>query len=155
MESRSGVGSRFEVALPVTYGRAAGDQPEAPGALRVLVVDDDEAFRYLMRQLIGTGRGHVVDEAADGAQGLRLALERPPDVVVLDLQMPGMDGFEVLAELARHDATRDVPVVVATSMAMDSGLQLRLRRAHRVLAKDALSRELVDAVLQEIGLAGG
>ncbi|GAB4003755.1 hypothetical protein GCM10029992_46820 [Glycomyces albus] len=72
---------------------------------RVLVVDDDAALadvvgRYLRRE------GFEVDYAADGADGLRRALNTRPDLVVLDLMMPGMDGFEVCRRLRRPPPSR-------------------------------------------------
>ncbi|WP_192907061.1 response regulator transcription factor [Glycomyces paridis] len=78
---------------------------------RVLVVDDDHALaevvaRYLRRD------GFEVDYAADGATGLERALATLPDLVVLDLMMPGMDGFEVCRRLRR---TTDIPVVMLTA----------------------------------------
>jgi len=78
---------------------------------RVLVVDDDPALaevvaRYLRRD------GYEVDYAADGATGLERALATLPDLVVLDLMMPGMDGFEVCRRLRRTTA---IPVVMLTA----------------------------------------
>ncbi len=91
---------------------------------RVLVVDDDPALadvvaRYLRRE------GFEVEYAADGATGLRIALDTLPDLVVLDLMMPGMDGFEVCRRLRR---ATDIPVVMLTALGEEddriSGLDL-------------------------------
>lgn len=73
---------------------------EAHGALRVLLVDDDEEMRDLLEIMLEEdGRFCVVGHAADGRQALRLAERYLPDVVVLDLQMPGMDGLTALPGL--------------------------------------------------------
>lgn len=63
-------------------------------APRLLLVEDDPAERALLRELLDTEGIRVVGEAADGAEGVRLALELRPDVVLMDLRLPGMGGFE-------------------------------------------------------------
>ena len=79
---------------------------------RVLVVDDEESSRVGLERLLKQD-GYAVDIAADGASALALASERPPDVVVTDLRMPGMDGVALLGKLHEQDA--DVPVIVVTA----------------------------------------
>jgi two-component system response regulator HydG len=81
-------------------------------AIRVLVVDDDEGARSALRQLL-TSENYTVDTAADGAEALERVAEHPPDVVVTDLDMPRMNGMQLLAEL--HERNRDLPVIVVTS----------------------------------------
>lgn len=80
--------------------------------MRALVVDDDEAVRALVRSVLAGG-GFEVAEAVDGAEGLRLAEHEVPDLVVLDWQMPGLTGVEVLTELGRHYP--EVPVILLTA----------------------------------------
>ena len=65
---------------------------------RVLVIDDDEEHRTLVRHML-VGEGHQVDEALDGAEGLRLFGESPPDLVLTDINMPGLDGHEVITAI--------------------------------------------------------
>jgi DNA-binding response OmpR family regulator len=82
---------------------------------RILVVEDeptvsDVVARYLRRE------GYQVDAASDGVEGLRLALERQPDLVVLDVMLPGLDGLEVCRQLR---ATRQTPVIMLTARAED------------------------------------
>ena len=81
--------------------------------LRLLVVEDHHALRANIAALF-EAHGHVVDFAADGRGGLRMALDAPPDVLVLDLGLPGMDGLDVCAEL-RARADRHVPVLMLTA----------------------------------------
>ena len=82
--------------------------------LRVLIVDDDPSIRLLLRTVFEL-EGWEVHEAADGEAGLTLAAERRPDGVVLDVMMPGKDGFQVLAELRATDAGRSMAVVMLTA----------------------------------------
>jgi len=82
----------------------------------VLLVDDEtEALQLFARTLISANRGYKVVRASNGHQALALLRSRRPDVMLLDLWMPGMDGFQVLAEKARDDAVRDIPVIVISA----------------------------------------
>ncbi len=83
---------------------------EEPGRPRVLVVDDDPDVRRFCERLLRRD-GVLVETAADGAEALRLAQHQPPDVVVLDFQMPGMNGLEVLARLRSAPPTAETPVI--------------------------------------------
>jgi diguanylate cyclase (GGDEF)-like protein len=79
----------------------------------VLVAEDSLVVRALLRSQLRE-RGYVVVEAADGEQALHRARESAPDVVLLDVEMPKVDGFEVLAELKRDPRLADVPVIFIT-----------------------------------------
>jgi CheY-like chemotaxis protein len=79
----------------------------------VLVVDDDEALRRLVVETLGRD-GSELREAASGTEALAMIAARQPDVLVLDLKMPGLDGFGVLDRLLERPETRDLPVVVLT-----------------------------------------
>ncbi|MBI4956383.1 MAG: response regulator [Myxococcales bacterium] len=85
-------------------------------AFTVLVVDDDPEVRELLRQHLALA-GFRVALAEDGAAGLERARGERPDLVLLDVQMPVMDGFETLARLRGHAELRDVPVLLLTSLA--------------------------------------
>jgi len=86
----------------------------ARASKRILVVDDEGSGRSGLVRLL-TQEGYVVDSAEDGTTALHVAAEHPPDVVVTDLKMPGMDGVELLAKLKQQDA--ELPVIVVTSFA--------------------------------------
>jgi signal transduction histidine kinase/CheY-like chemotaxis protein len=81
----------------------------------VLVVDDDEEQRHLVRELLGA-RGWVVLEAANGRLALDILRKGSPEIVLLDLMMPEMDGFELVAALQANPAWRDIPVIVVTAL---------------------------------------
>ncbi|HEY5882783.1 MAG TPA: response regulator transcription factor [Nakamurella sp.] len=83
---------------------------------RVLVVDDDDTVREVLRRYL-TRDGHDVLEAGDGPTGLRLVRTHQPDLIVLDLMLPGMDGLEVCREVRR---TSTVPVIMLTALGQES-----------------------------------
>ena len=109
---------------------------------RILIVDDDAASRYLVRNMLIETDCDVV-EAAGGAEGLRMIQERKPDLVVLDLGMQGVNGFEVLARLRENAETSTLPVVVHTSRSLDNDDHARLAGALDIIPKSIMtSREL-------------
>jgi serine phosphatase RsbU (regulator of sigma subunit)/DNA-binding response OmpR family regulator len=80
----------------------------------LLVVDDDAPSREFMRTLL-TYRGHRVEQASDGDRALRMAARRPPDVVITDVLMPGLDGYGLARALRGEPATRHIPIVFNTA----------------------------------------
>ena len=83
---------------------------------RVLVIDDEAAIRLLCRVNLEAER-MVVDEAADGRAGLEQARNTRPDVILLDVMMPGLDGWQVAEELVADERTKDIPIVFLTARA--------------------------------------
>ncbi|HEY2934952.1 MAG TPA: response regulator, partial [Gaiellaceae bacterium] len=111
--------------------------PEGRG--RILVVDDDARVRGLVVETLGA-LGLELAEAADGEEALAAVAERRPDVVVLDLVMPGMDGLAVLETLQADPATRTLPVIVLTAKRLSAAERERLRgRAVSLLEKSVYS----------------
>lgn len=84
---------------------------------RVLVVEDTEDNRRILRDLLGSA-GYDVVEASDGAEGLSAVARFSPDLVVLDIQLPVIDGHEVARRLKADPKTRDIPIVAVTSYAL-------------------------------------
>jgi CheY-like chemotaxis protein len=84
---------------------------------RILVADDKESSREFVRTVLEHA-GCVVEEAADGREALAKIMASPPNLVVLDLHMPGLDGFEVMETLRQHAQYTSVPVVALTASAM-------------------------------------
>jgi signal transduction histidine kinase len=82
---------------------------------RVLIVDDQEANRLLLRDLLES-QGHEVAEAVDGLDALQRVADAAPDVVLLDVGMPGIDGFEVCRRLKAAPATASIPVLLVTAL---------------------------------------
>ena len=152
VESAVGAGSTFVLSIPSALGEtaAAAVVPSNPNGRRVLVVDDEDAFRYVFRQMLGGAAGYEIIEAGDGFEGLRRARQDRPDVIVLDLQMPNLDGFETIRELSSDPATRQIPVIVSTSSVIDNEMRARLSKAAAIVSKQSLSRETFGALLQEL-----
>jgi CheY-like chemotaxis protein len=80
----------------------------------VLLVDDEDQLRRVMKDLLER-EGYLVHEARDGAEALDEVDRRAPDIIVLDLNLPGMDGYTVLSQLRSRQATRSVPIIVLTA----------------------------------------
>jgi CheY-like chemotaxis protein len=80
---------------------------------QILVVDDDENVRQAIRWML-EDEGYLVSEAADGSEALRLMREKPPDLVVLDLTMPEVDGYAVAAALQTREGPR-IPILLITA----------------------------------------
>lgn len=87
---------------------------EKPPA-RALVVDDEDRNRRVLAAMLEV-EGYVVQEAHNGERALALARQHPPDIVLLDIMMPGMDGFEVARALKADAATRSVPIIMVTAL---------------------------------------
>jgi CheY-like chemotaxis protein len=93
---------------------------------KVLIADDKATSRELVRTVLEK-EGYMVIEAADGIEALRVAGETVPDIVILDLQMPGMDGFTVLQELRKDLRFRDTPILALTASAMQGDRERAIR----------------------------
>jgi two-component system cell cycle response regulator DivK len=93
----------------------------------VLVIEDNATNMTLAAFLLRSA-GHAVLSARDAEAGLALAREEKPDLVLMDIQLPGMDGLEATALLKRNDATRAIPVIALTALAM-KGDEERIRAA--------------------------
>jgi CheY-like chemotaxis protein len=88
---------------------------DGDGDIRVLIADDERPIRLLCRVNLELD-GMLVVEAADGRAAVELALAEPPDVALLDISMPGLDGWEVADRLRESEPTRDVALVFLTAM---------------------------------------
>ena len=115
LESEVGVGSTFGFAVPVRPRAVTGAESETPESTRptVLLVDDDRASLDLMGAYLESS-GLRLERATDGVEALRLTRELRPEAVVLDIRLPGMDGWQVLEQLRADQKTADIPVVVAS-----------------------------------------
>ena len=81
---------------------------------KILVVDDSKTSIFLQRTILREGAYHVVT-ASDGQEGVEAAVAERPDLILMDVVMPRMDGFQALAKLRAQPATRNIPVIMVTT----------------------------------------
>jgi PAS domain S-box-containing protein len=127
VESRPGEGSDFWIELPLTQLAAPPPPTEGPPAVAgwpggpetlVLYVEDNPANLALVEQILARHGGVRLISADDGPRGLALAREHRPALILMDIHLPVMDGYEVLARLRADESTRGIPVVALTAQAM-------------------------------------
>lgn len=107
---------------------------------RALIIDDRELDRYLLKQRLRDLPLQII-EAPGGMEGLRLATERRPDVIFLDLSMPDLSGFDVFRKLKDESATAAIPVIIVTSLVLSDGDRQRLsERDTVIIRKDRLEQ---------------
>lgn len=116
--------------------------------IRVGLVDDQSLIRTGLRALVDAEDDmEVVGEAGDGAAGLALALQHRPDIVLMDVQMPGTDGIEATRQIAAHDELCDTRVVILTNYGLDDYVFSALRAgAAGFLVKDTDPEELLQGL---------
>ncbi len=84
---------------------------------KVLVIEDNEINLYLMRTILQK-LGHQVIEAQDGFTGVELAIAERPDLILMDIQLPGLDGYGATKKIRANEETKDIPIIAITSYAM-------------------------------------
>ncbi|HTM51453.1 MAG TPA: ATP-binding protein [Bryobacteraceae bacterium] len=150
--SASNSGSVFTATIPVRY-TASGEVPvmRSPQArLSLLIIDDDRIARYALRQNLND-LGWRILEAEGGRQGLSMARSEKPDLIFLDLMMPDIGGYEVLRLLKTDVATKDIPVVIFTSVPRgEVDGNESAAQAEAVVFKSDVSRENVRGILQRL-----
>lgn len=114
---------------------------------KILCIEDEPEMIDLIRLILGR-RGFDVHGAAGGVEGIRLVREMLPDLVLLDLMMPDMDGWEVYQQMKADASTRDIPVIVVTAKAqnIDKVLGLHIAKVDDYIAKPFSPQELMDSV---------
>ncbi len=123
--------------------------PELRGT-HVLVVDDDRDARTVMGKIL-RDEGAEVQEVADGSQALATIAESPPDLVLLDLMMPGMSGFEVVARMRATPAAAAIPVVIVSAKELTAEDVLTLNgHIQRFVAKGSIRPEGLTAMVRQV-----
>jgi len=140
------------IRSPSSIGDAVG--PNIQGMTRVLVIDDEPAIADVLRMLLEF-RGHEVLVANDGSRGYATAQRQAPDVIVLDLMMPVMDGFATLDALRSDERTEAIPVVILSALSSaevkqrchDMGVRAILQKPYKPedLLRAVEGSQLVDA----------
>lgn len=99
------------LGLRASIDRRRGRRREASRGLRILVIDDSRTVVKILTRMLSQNEFEPVG-AGDAEEGLQLARRRPPDLIFLDIILPGMNGFAALRRLRQHPATADVPVIM-------------------------------------------
>lgn len=113
----------------------------------ILCVEDEPEMIDLIRLILGR-RGFEVKGATGGMEGLKIIREEHPDLVLLDLMMPDMDGWEVYQQIKADEKTRDIPVIVVTAKAqsIDKVLGLHIAKVDDYIAKPFSPQDLLNSV---------
>lgn len=158
LRSTPGAGSIFTLCLPSPLNPSGATLPivvsQPDSGRSVVVIDDEETSRYVLRQILGACWSSNIREAETGAEGIRLVRSILPDVVLLDLRLPDIDGFDVLERLQSEPATGGIPVIICTSSVLTEHERLRLNRAQSILSKATLTRDVMARALTDAGVVG-
>ncbi len=153
-----GQGSTFHLRLPLAPEEAAGLRGDvrAPGrpqdetkALRVLLIEDSQDIVHLMKMEL-EAQGYFVLTATDGEQGLELARRELPDVIISDIKMPQMDGYELLQKLRRIPELVSTPAIALTGLGMKKDLQDVVAAGYQALVGKPVDAGELSNVIQRL-----
>jgi two-component system alkaline phosphatase synthesis response regulator PhoP len=119
---------------------------------KILIVEDEEILLDLLRKKL-INQGYSVVVARDGEEGLRIMREEKPDLVLLDIIMPKLGGFEVMEEMQKDNKLKNIPIIIVSN----SGQPVEIEKARELGAKDWLIKtefdpqEVVEKVIKQIG----
>jgi len=124
-----------------------GKQMSPSKLKRILCIEDESEMIDLIRLILGR-RGFDVIGASGGVEGLEMIRQEKPDLILLDLMMPDMDGWEVYQQMKADEETRNIPVVVVTAKAqsIDKVLGLHIAKVDDYIAKPFSPQELLNSV---------
>ena len=116
----------------------------------ILVVDDDERNMRLFSDLLEV-KGYAVIKARNGKEGVELAEKAKPDLILMDIQMPIMDGMEAINILKNRESTKSIPIIALTSYAMpDEKERILSTGCNGYLAKPVVIREFLNMVAEHV-----
>jgi two-component system response regulator VicR len=122
---------------------------------KILYIEDESVMIELVRLILG-GRGFEVVGAANGRDGLEIAGRESPDLILLDLMMPDIDGWQVYRQLKAHPDLKNTPVIVVTAKAqpIDKVLGLSIAKVDDYITKPFEPKELLRSVRRVLGQSG-
>ena len=118
-------------------------------AKKILVVDSNDTFRESLRTFISR-LGYEVFEATTGQEAIDRACSIYPDLILMDVRLPGMNGDEVTARLKRNQSTRHIPVVIDTAWSMACNIEERIDRAVNAGAEEILYKPFQLPMLRDV-----
>jgi two-component system cell cycle response regulator DivK len=122
------------------------------GGISILIVDDDALNLKLFASILAR-RGYRVLLAMDAERGLELARQEQPDLIVMDIQLPGMSGLDAARQLKAEAETAAIPVIIATAFLVDEE-QIRASACDRYLPKPFATADLISAIDTLVARAG-
>ncbi len=130
--------------------RSAQVEPPAANRPRIMIIDDEESFRYILRKCLANIDCDVT-ESGDGMEGIRMCRELRPDLIFLDLNMPGRSGWQFLQDVTASEKLAGTPVVIVTSQSLSDEARLLLEQCTRgIVMKNELSEEAITHVVGEL-----
>ena len=113
----------------------------------ILIIEDDEFFRELISKKI-TSSGFVMLEASDGQKGIDKAKEMKPNLILLDLLLPNIDGFEVLATLKQDSETSTIPIIILSNLSSKEDIEkgLKLGASDFLIKSQFSSEDIIDKI---------
>jgi threonine synthase len=153
------LGDNWQRSVSVERADGAASQAREEGLLaslehldqhtcRIAIIEDNLDSARLLRRVLQAQGEYQIDEAHDGQVGLDMVRQNVPDLILLDLMMPGLDGFALIDALKREDQLRDVPVIVITAKELTPHERQRLEgRVHRLWQKGTfLNTDIADDI---------
>lgn len=116
------------------------------GNKKILIVDDEKAIRSLIRRVLG--KTYKVIEVSDGVEAVKVAVNQQPDLILMDILMPKMDGLTACYAIKRNPATKEIPVVMLTAVNYELNRKLSqdVMGSEGYITKPFKSQELMDIV---------
>jgi len=127
-------------------------QPTAVKKPRILIIEDDPSIASIYCDKFAR-EGFEVSFGTTGEEGLGLAFAQKPDIILLDILLPKMDGFDVLRELKTHDATMMIPVIMWTNLSEHADRAYSMGAVDYLVKVNSLPSDVVQRVRQRLGLA--
>lgn len=118
----------------------------------ILIVEDSQTERQVLRKMLEKG-GHLVIAATDGVEGMAMAKQNKPDLILMDVVMPGQNGFQTTRQLSRDPATQHIPIIIVTTKDQETDRVWAKRQgASDYLVKPVAEQQLlpsIDSLLKE------
>ena len=113
---------------------------------KILIVDDSRVYRYSLRKLVKDW-GHEVVTANNGEQAIEIALEEQPELILMDIVMPGMNGYQTKRMLARNDATAKIPVIFVSTRSEETDRIWGLRQGAAAYVTKPVKPEILETAI--------